>query len=109
MGFESRTINIYPPPGAAVANRIWLKGQMEQFGRVEICHTGNRMNPEAEPPWVRFVTTGSAESALQAINAGQVLMDGQAMRAEMKSNRRPPANPRNTNFDRGMDVPSRRD
>lgn len=78
---ESRTIQI---TGRIVSSRIWLKKEMERFGRVEVCHTGNRQNPEGEPPWVRFEKTSSAEVALQAINSGQVLLEGEPLTAEMK-------------------------
>merc|ERR1712217_455240 len=78
---ESRTINI---TSGTVTTRLWLKKEMERFGRVEVCHTGNRMNPLAEPPWVRFATTTAAEVALKCISEGQVLVDGVPVTAVMK-------------------------
>jgi len=86
-GYESRTIQI---TGGVVGTRLWLKQEMSRFGRVEVCHTGNRQNPEAEPPWVRFEKMSSVEIALQAINAGQVLYDGNPIKAELKSTRAGP-------------------
>lgn len=86
--YESRTIEIFFT--AAVGTRLWLKSEMERFGRVEVCHTGNRNNQVAEPTWVRFEKLSSVERALSAINAGQVLLEGTPIKAEMRSdNRRP--------------------
>lgn len=86
-GYESRTIQI---TGGVVGTRLWLKQEMERFGRVEVCHTGNRQNPEAEPPWVRFEKMSSVEVALQAIAAGQVLFDGNPIKATLKAARTGP-------------------
>jgi len=83
--FESRTIQITE---GTVGTRLWLKKEMEKFGRVEVCHTGNRQNPVAEPPWVRFEKMSSVEVALQAINSGQVFFDGLPIKAESKTNGR---------------------
>merc|ERR1712113_540818 len=78
---ETRTLAITE---GLVQTRLWLKKEMERFGRVEVCHTGNRMNPVAEPPWVRFATTTAAEVALKCISEGQVLVDGVPVTAVMK-------------------------
>lgn len=86
--FASRTIQITT---GAVTTRLWLKKEMERFGRVEVCHTGNRMNPEIEAPWVRFEKMTAVETALEAINAGQCISpDGVTLKAELKNNSRPP-------------------
>jgi len=83
---EARTIQM---PGETIINsRLWLKREMERFGRIEVCHTGNRQNLAAEPPWVRFEKASSAEVALQAINAGQVLLEGVPIQAEYKKSGR---------------------
>jgi len=94
---ETRTILITQ---GDVGTRIALKKVMETFGRVDVCHTGNRQNPQAEPPWVRFALTSSAETALAAMNTGQVLLDGQVLRAEVKRGGRPGPAPRPA-WDRG--------
>lgn len=57
---------------------------MEQFGQVDVVHMGNRMNPEQEPPKVRFVKADSAERALQEINAGTVCVNGVFIKARYK-------------------------
>merc|ERR1712232_592328 len=104
---ESRTIQI---TGGIVATRLWLKKEMERFGRVEVCHTGNRSNPVAEPPWVRFATLTQAETALEAINRGEVLIDVNAIQAQFKSSRPPPPPPRTEvtrRNERDMDTTSR--
>lgn len=59
-----------------------LKNEMERFGRVDIVFMGNRQQNEA--PMVRFATSVSAETALQAINTGQVTFDGVTAKAEYK-------------------------
>eukprot|EP00927_Polykrikos_kofoidii_P080560 TRINITY_DN77453_c0_g1_i1.p1 TRINITY_DN77453_c0_g1~~TRINITY_DN77453_c0_g1_i1.p1 ORF type:complete len:172 (-),score=27.37 TRINITY_DN77453_c0_g1_i1:75-590(-) len=69
-------------------SRMWLKKEMERFGSVDVCHMGNRSNPGDEPPWVRFVKPTEAEEALNAINAGQVFLDGLKLQAQWKSGRR---------------------
>lgn len=86
-------------------SRMWLKQEMERFGRVDVCHMGNRMNPQEEPPWVRFYEPQGAEGALAAIKAGQVFVDGLMLQAEYKSGRRVTEKPRTTNYT----APLRRD
>lgn len=83
--FESRTIQIITT--GVVGTRLWLKSEMQRFGRVEVCHTGNRNDPAAEPAWVRFEKMSSVETALKAINEGQVLLEGVPIKAEMKKQR----------------------
>merc|ERR1712014_434774 len=56
-----------------VPSRVWLQKLMGPYGRLEYSHTGNRLNPERDPPYVVFATTGSAEDAMKAINAGMVV------------------------------------
>ncbi|CAL1166120.1 unnamed protein product [Cladocopium goreaui] len=63
-------------------NRLALKGHMEQFGQVDLVHMGDRQNPEEEPPKVRFSTPEAAQRALDAINAGQVVIDGMLLKAQ---------------------------
>ncbi|CAE7552512.1 APUM3 [Symbiodinium pilosum] len=63
-------------------NRLALKGHMEQFGQVDLVHMGNRQNPEEEPPKVRFSTPEAAQRALEAINGGQVVIDGMLLKAQ---------------------------
>lgn len=63
---------------------------MEKFGRVETVYMGNRHDPTAEPPMVRFATTASAEMALAAMTAGQVIFDGMLVKGEMKQGGRRP-------------------
>lgn len=63
--------------------RLWLKKQMEKFGRVEICHTGNRHSPTAELPWVRFAGQTSADAAMEAVKAGTLIIDGTMIQAEV--------------------------
>lgn len=92
-----------------MASRLWLKKEMEKFGHVEVCHTGNRQNLEAEPPWVRFGKSSSAEAALNAINAGQVLLDGGILKAELRrAGLRPAALRQSTQrSDQDMEITSR--
>lgn len=94
---ESRTIELTDGV-APTLTRLWLKKKMDVFGRVEVCHMGNRASQHTERPWVRFEKTAYAEAALAAIKSGQVFLDGMQVQAEMRtSKQRPP--PR--------DVPSR--
>lgn len=82
----SRTLGI---TGAITASRLWMKKEMEKFGRVEVCHMGNRQNPALDPPWVRFEKAAGAEAALQAIKAGMVFLDGKPIVAELKKDHKP--------------------
>ncbi|CAL1164761.1 unnamed protein product [Cladocopium goreaui] len=77
--------------------RMYLKQAMERFGEVEVCHMGNRNNPEEEPPWVRFMTEKAAQDALDALNKGEVFVDGNQLKAQWRparggkgEGRRPP-------------------
>lgn len=90
---EGRTIEITGGVSQAVT-RIWMKKEMEKFGRVEVCHTGNKQNLQGEPPWVRFVTTSSAAAALAAINEGKVFLEGRKLEAKVKSDGKPRLPPR---------------
>eukprot|EP00434_Breviolum_minutum_P018050 symbB.v1.2.015916.t1/scaffold1171.1/size134081/11 len=60
--------------------RMYLKKAMERFGEVEVCHMGNRNNPEEEPPWVRFLTEKAAQDALDALDKGEVYVDGNQLK-----------------------------
>lgn len=100
----ANTIEITGGVGESTS-RMWLKQEMERFGRVDVCHMGNRMNPAEEPPWVRFYEPQGAEGALAAIKAGQVFLDGLMLQAEYKSGRRVIEKPRSSR-EQG---PSRRD
>lgn len=73
-------------------SRLWLKKQMERFGPVDICHTGNRHSQTAENPWVRFTTANGAQAAIEAVNAGTLIIDGTQIQAELGagSRRAPP-------------------
>jgi len=89
-------------------SRMWLKKEMERFGEVDVCHMGNRNNPTEEPPWVRFTRPNSAESALAAIRAGQVFVDGLMVKADWRSSRKgPPAPTREQHSRRDLEVTSR--
>lgn len=63
---------------------------MEKYGRVETVYMGNRHDPSAEPPMVRFESVASAENALAALAAGQVIFDGMLVKGELKSSGRRP-------------------
>merc|ERR1711957_1147673 len=59
---------------------------MGPYGRLEYSHTGNRLNPAQDPPWVLFATSGAAEDAMKAMSAGTVV-DGHGVpiKAEWKN------------------------
>merc|ERR1719506_1561610 len=84
---DKRTIQIIE---GVIRSRLQLKGEMEKFGRVETVYMGNRHDPSAEPPLVKFENAGSAEMALNAINTNQVLFDGMTVKAAFKSGGRRP-------------------
>merc|ERR1719247_3359808 len=80
--FADRTIYIVDAP---IFSRLWLKQEFQKYGRVDVAHTGNRQNPKAEPPWVRFASQSNAEAALKAIQNGQVLVEGKTIKAEKRA------------------------
>mmetsp|Transcript_52553 Transcript_52553/g.113711 ORF Transcript_52553/g.113711 Transcript_52553/m.113711 type:complete len:156 (-) Transcript_52553:88-555(-) len=88
-------------------SRMWLKKEMERFGPVDVCHMGNRSNPQEEPPWVRFVNPQSCEDALASVKAGQVFLDGLMVQAQYKSGRRGPAPSSAPSTRRDLEVSSR--
>jgi len=68
-----------------IPSRIWLQQMMSPYGRLEYSHTGNRLNPVRDPPWVLFATSGSAEDAMKAITASTVVdSNGAPIKGEWK-------------------------
>eukprot|EP00442_Polarella_glacialis_P048849 CAMPEP_0115134980 /NCGR_PEP_ID=MMETSP0227-20121206/55431_1 /TAXON_ID=89957 /ORGANISM="Polarella glacialis, Strain CCMP 1383" /LENGTH=167 /DNA_ID=CAMNT_0002541587 /DNA_START=65 /DNA_END=569 /DNA_ORIENTATION=+ len=88
-------------------NRLALKGNMEQFGQVDLVHMGNRQNPEEEPPKVRFNTVESAQRALEAINSGQVCIDGMIMKARFMEGKGRGRGTAPSQHERNLEVTSR--
>ncbi|CAJ1352376.1 unnamed protein product [Effrenium voratum] len=88
-------------------NRLALKGHMEQFGQVDLVHMGNRQNPEEEPPKVRFSTPEAAQRALDAINAGQVVIDGMLLKAQFMQGKGRGRGQAPTPHERNLEVTSR--
>eukprot|EP00931_Biecheleriopsis_adriatica_P010066 TRINITY_DN111166_c0_g1_i1.p1 TRINITY_DN111166_c0_g1~~TRINITY_DN111166_c0_g1_i1.p1 ORF type:complete len:174 (+),score=18.91 TRINITY_DN111166_c0_g1_i1:84-605(+) len=86
MSHGERMLEIVGGVGPTV-NRLHLKTQMEQFGQVDVVHMGNRNNPEAEPPKVRFVKAEHAQKALDAINAQTVCVNGVFIQARFKESK----------------------
>mmetsp|Transcript_92613 Transcript_92613/g.258888 ORF Transcript_92613/g.258888 Transcript_92613/m.258888 type:complete len:152 (+) Transcript_92613:68-523(+) len=99
----ANTIELIGGVGEATS-RMYLKQEMERFGKVDVCHMGNRQNPKEEPPWIRFAEPSGAENALSAIKSNQVFLDGVLLQADYRSSRRAPEHPR-----RDHAGPSRRD
>eukprot|EP00442_Polarella_glacialis_P050704 CAMPEP_0115072396 /NCGR_PEP_ID=MMETSP0227-20121206/14206_1 /TAXON_ID=89957 /ORGANISM="Polarella glacialis, Strain CCMP 1383" /LENGTH=165 /DNA_ID=CAMNT_0002459137 /DNA_START=164 /DNA_END=662 /DNA_ORIENTATION=- len=88
-------------------NRLALKGHMEQFGQVDLVHMGNRQNPEEEPAKVRFATAESAQRALDAINSGQVCIDGMIMKARFMEGKGRGRGTAPSQHERNLEVTSR--
>merc|ERR1712176_1656434 len=107
---ESRTVQII---GGTVRSRLIFKREMEKFGRVEVVYMGNRHDPTSQDaPMVRFATVTSAQTALAAINAGQVFNEGGPAKAVFKQGggtRQPEKryDERGQGGQRGLDVTSR--
>mmetsp|Transcript_120760 Transcript_120760/g.327704 ORF Transcript_120760/g.327704 Transcript_120760/m.327704 type:complete len:183 (+) Transcript_120760:91-639(+) len=74
----------------ATTTRMVLKREMERFGHVDVCHMGNRDNPKAEPPWVRFASSTAADAAVEAIQRGEIIVDGMTLTAQKSTRRGPP-------------------
>jgi len=59
---------------------------MGPYGRLEYSHTGNRLDPARDPPWVLFATAAGAEDSMKAIAAGMVVDgNGVPVKAEWKT------------------------
>lgn len=68
-------------------SRIALKRTMSAFGEVDACHMGDRAvmgERFTEFPIVRYKMQSSADSALQALKAGQVYLDGMQLQGEWR-------------------------
>lgn len=107
--FADRTIYIVEAP---IFSRLWLKQEFQKYGRVDVAHTGNRQNPKAEPPWVRFSSQSGAEAALKAIENGTCLCEGKRIKAEKRADKQvkreiPGWNSRYSRSERDMEVTSR--
>eukprot|EP00933_Yihiella_yeosuensis_P071534 TRINITY_DN79736_c0_g1_i1.p1 TRINITY_DN79736_c0_g1~~TRINITY_DN79736_c0_g1_i1.p1 ORF type:complete len:176 (-),score=29.91 TRINITY_DN79736_c0_g1_i1:247-774(-) len=87
----------FPGGCGASTTRMILKRALETYGSIEVCHMGNRDDPEREPPWVRFSDPKAADAALEAINSGQVVINGNIMKAERTTRRGPPPQVREQN------------
>eukprot|EP00747_Dinoflagellata_sp_TGD_P197225 gnl/TRDRNA2_/TRDRNA2_68351_c0_seq1.p3 gnl/TRDRNA2_/TRDRNA2_68351_c0~~gnl/TRDRNA2_/TRDRNA2_68351_c0_seq1.p3 ORF type:complete len:158 (-),score=17.06 gnl/TRDRNA2_/TRDRNA2_68351_c0_seq1:300-773(-) len=74
-------------------SRLSLKAQMDRFGEIDVCHMGSRTNPEDEPPWIRFKDPQACERAVEAINRGEVYVDGIPIKATVRNTRRAPPPP----------------
>ncbi|CAK9102236.1 Hypothetical protein SCF082_LOCUS47785 [Durusdinium trenchii] len=89
--------------------RMYLKKEMERYGEVEVCHMGNRDKPEEEPPWVRFLTEKAAQDALDAIEKGEVYVDGNQLKAQWRPARGGRGGPRPPMPEREKEPSHRRD
>ncbi|CAK0845664.1 unnamed protein product, partial [Prorocentrum cordatum] len=69
----------------ATTTRMVLKREMERFGHVDVCHMGNRDNPKAEPPWVRFASSTAADAAVESTRRGPPLVSREPRDAEVGS------------------------
>lgn len=103
--YDTRTIWI---TSGFVTSRIQLKKQMGVFGHVEVANTGNRQNVKEEPPFVRFGTETAANAALEAMNKGQVRIDGATISGERVMGGKPePKIQRPNRADRDLEYTSR--
>mmetsp|Transcript_1813 Transcript_1813/g.3256 ORF Transcript_1813/g.3256 Transcript_1813/m.3256 type:complete len:141 (+) Transcript_1813:117-539(+) len=67
------------------SSRLSLKKAMEQFGEVVGCHMGAR---GVDNPIVRYKSQELAQTALDALKAGQVWLDGMILKGEWKGSGR---------------------
>eukprot|EP00930_Biecheleria_cincta_P061724 TRINITY_DN4728_c0_g2_i1.p1 TRINITY_DN4728_c0_g2~~TRINITY_DN4728_c0_g2_i1.p1 ORF type:complete len:161 (+),score=23.66 TRINITY_DN4728_c0_g2_i1:130-612(+) len=66
--------------------RLTIKQQLERFGAIDICHKIG--DPQEDTPWVRFRDGSSADKALDAINRGEVLIDGVTIKAQWRGRKK---------------------
>jgi len=61
-----------------------MKEALEVYGKIDVCHMGDRFNQRDHPAWVKFQTRSGAEKAMEAMRAGIVLSHGEALRGEWR-------------------------
>lgn len=59
---------------------------MEQYGKVDACHMGDRENPGNAPTWIKYQTRDAAEKAMAALEGGTCLSQGEVLRGEWRTN-----------------------
>eukprot|EP00416_Gambierdiscus_australes_P015605 CAMPEP_0171072494 /NCGR_PEP_ID=MMETSP0766_2-20121228/10896_1 /TAXON_ID=439317 /ORGANISM="Gambierdiscus australes, Strain CAWD 149" /LENGTH=221 /DNA_ID=CAMNT_0011529085 /DNA_START=123 /DNA_END=788 /DNA_ORIENTATION=+ len=68
--------------------RLALKQQLERYGEIDICHKIG--DPKEDTPWVRFRDCSAAQEALQAIERGEVTLDGFTIKAQWRARKKEP-------------------
>lgn len=82
---------IYLTDGITMATARWsVKMVLEEYGKVDACHMGDRFNPRERPPWVKFNTKEGAQRALDAMKKGIVIANSKILRGEWSKGGEPP-------------------
>jgi len=85
-----RTIHIVE--GVKMNTARWsLKMELEVFGKIDVCHMGDRFNQKEHPAWVKFNTREGAQKAMDAMDTGKVLCNGEPIRGEWRKEVAAPA------------------
>mmetsp|Transcript_89258 Transcript_89258/g.279523 ORF Transcript_89258/g.279523 Transcript_89258/m.279523 type:complete len:155 (+) Transcript_89258:130-594(+) len=71
---------------AASTPRLTLKQTLERYGEIDICHKIG--DPKEDMPWVRFRDCSAAQEALQAIERGEVTLDGFTLKAQWRTRKK---------------------
>eukprot|EP00930_Biecheleria_cincta_P077175 TRINITY_DN64448_c0_g1_i1.p1 TRINITY_DN64448_c0_g1~~TRINITY_DN64448_c0_g1_i1.p1 ORF type:complete len:193 (-),score=36.42 TRINITY_DN64448_c0_g1_i1:13-591(-) len=74
-------------------SRLGLKKAMQIYGEIDACHMGDRAvmgDKFTEYPLVRFKSQSAADTALAALKAGQVFLDGIPLKGEWRGGTRRP-------------------
>lgn len=87
----SQSCIIHITAGLKYQTARWsLKMVMEVYGKIDACHMGNRDNPVAEPPWIKYQTREGAEKAMDQLTGGLVNCHGEVLRGEWRESAEPP-------------------
>mmetsp|Transcript_11858 Transcript_11858/g.34602 ORF Transcript_11858/g.34602 Transcript_11858/m.34602 type:complete len:250 (-) Transcript_11858:76-825(-) len=85
-----RTIHIIE--GVKMNTARWsLKMELEVFGKIDVCHMGDRFNQKEHPAWVKFNTREGAQKAMDAMDTGKVICNGEPIKGEWRKEVAAPA------------------
>eukprot|EP00413_Alexandrium_margalefii_P030198 CAMPEP_0204560750 /NCGR_PEP_ID=MMETSP0661-20131031/32801_1 /ASSEMBLY_ACC=CAM_ASM_000606 /TAXON_ID=109239 /ORGANISM="Alexandrium margalefi, Strain AMGDE01CS-322" /LENGTH=113 /DNA_ID=CAMNT_0051568105 /DNA_START=43 /DNA_END=381 /DNA_ORIENTATION=+ len=85
-----RTVHIVE--GMKMYTARWsLKMELEVFGKIDVCHMGDRFNQKEHPAWVKFNSREGAQKAMEAMAQGRVLCNGEVIRGEWRTEVAAPA------------------
>lgn len=103
---SGRTIHIVE--GVKFNTARWsLKMELEVYGKIDVCHMGDRSNQRDHPTWVKFQSREGAEKAMEAMERGRVFCNCERMRGEWREEAAAPPPVRDILDDPNLNLTSR--